>query len=122
MVKRQCPRVPLLLLLASGCRGAALPGLRRARPTIHGRLTPQGEAEELPAGDGAHALPCLPVIGDAREPAAQFNRGRELAALLEDGPDRRPSRLWWVDHRGLPVPSKPRELPVPPASAVRPGP
>ena len=34
MVKRQCPRVPLLLLLASGCRGAALPGLRRARPTI----------------------------------------------------------------------------------------
>ena len=83
MVKRQCPRVPLLLLLASGCRGAALPGLRRARPTIHGRLTPQGEAEELPAGDGSGTLLRLRVIGDAGEPPTQPDGGRELAVLLK---------------------------------------
>ena len=47
----------------------------------------------------AHSLPRLPVVGDAGEPPAQFNRGRKLAALLEDGPDRSSLTLRDDEHR-----------------------
>jgi hypothetical protein len=33
------------------------------------------------------ALPRLHIVGDARKQPAQFDRGRQLAALLEDGAD-----------------------------------
>jgi hypothetical protein len=36
----------------------------------------------------AHSRACA-LLGDAGEAPAQFDRGRELAALLERGPDRR---------------------------------
>jgi hypothetical protein len=42
-----------------------LPGMvKRARPAIRGRLTPQ---QAPPAGDGAHTFPDLLVVGDARK-------------------------------------------------------
>jgi hypothetical protein len=42
----------------------------------------------LPASDGPGTLARLRVVGDAREPPAQLDRGREFATLLEDGTDR----------------------------------
>jgi hypothetical protein len=61
--------------------------------------TPRCQADGLPAGDDADALPGLPVVGDAGEPPAQLDRGRELAALLEHGADRSSIRLGDDEHR-----------------------
>ncbi len=41
-----------------------------------------------PSGDAPGALPRLLVVGDAGEPAAQFNRGRKFTILLIGGADR----------------------------------
>ena len=41
-----------------------------------------------PSGDASGALPRLLVVGDAGEPATQFNRGREFTILLIGGADR----------------------------------
>ncbi len=40
-----------------------------------------------PARDGTGALPGMGVVGDAREPAAQLDGGRELAPFLKRGAD-----------------------------------
>jgi hypothetical protein len=48
---------------------------------------------------GPGALPCLRVVGDAGEPPAQLDRGRELATLLVDGADRSGIRLGDDEHR-----------------------
>ena len=45
--------------------------------------------QRLPAGDGPSALPRLHGASDQREQPAQFDRGRQLALLLEGGADRR---------------------------------
>ena len=45
------------------------------------------------------ARPCLGVVGDARKPLAQLDRGREFAPLLIDGADRCGLSLGDDEHR-----------------------
>ena len=53
-----------------------------------------------PANDGPGTLPRLGVVGDAGEQPAQFDRGRELAALLISGANRGGLRFGDDEHAG----------------------
>ena len=78
---------------------AGLPPLAGRQP----RYPAQGHGQRRPASDGPGAGPRVGVIGDAGEQPAQFDSGRQLAALIEGGADH-PGRSFlgpqWPDNLG----------------------
>ena len=66
-----------------------LPALRGQPSRCFGRRTRFGLAggRGFHPADSADAAPCLGVVGDEREVAAQLDHSGEFAALLEGGPD-----------------------------------
>ena len=70
----------------------------RRRPRPFGSLH-RPQRQRLPARDGPGALPCLRVVGDAREQPPQLERSREFAPLLIDGADRSLVLLGDDEHR-----------------------
>jgi hypothetical protein len=60
----------------------------------------QRHGQRLPAGDGPGTGAGLGGVGDGGEQPAQLDRGRELAALLEDGADRGGLCLGDDEHAG----------------------
>jgi hypothetical protein len=67
----------------------------RARRRNRSRLLEQ----RLPAGDRPHAAPCIGVVGDQREAAAQLDYGGQLAVPLECGSDGFGSSVVYGEHR-----------------------
>jgi hypothetical protein len=72
----------------------------------------------LPAGDGPDMGPRHRVVGNAREQAAQFDRGGQLAFLLEEVADRGGNGVGDQEH-GLKDAAALRAGQAGPASAIR---
>jgi hypothetical protein len=66
-----------------GGAGSGLPAPALVQPPDWARR----HGERFPVSNGPDALPRLRSIGDAREQPAQFDGGRQLASLIEDGAD-----------------------------------
>jgi hypothetical protein len=69
-----------------------------ASPRASRRDPAQRDGQGLPAGDGPGTGAGLRGVGDAGEQPAQLDRGRELAAFLVDGADRRGFSLGDDEH------------------------
>ena len=80
---------------------------RRTRDRVGPRRSPDlAQRQRLPGGDGPGIYSRLSIVGNARKPAAQLDSGRELAALVECGTDRRSICLGDDEHNtsmGTPV-------------------
>ena len=82
--------------------------IRRRASGAGGRFPPpkRAQRQRLPTRDDPHALPGLGIVEDAGEAAAQFDRGRQLAALLVDGWQQpRPRTRRTCHEHGITVPA-----------------
>jgi hypothetical protein len=75
-----------------GARWLTAAMCRRTRDRVGPRRSPDlAQRQRLPGGDGPGIYSRLSIVGNARKPAAQLDSGRELAASVECGTDRRAS-------------------------------
>ena len=69
-------------------RSRAMSRIRRSTAEINATSPRRRRRERLPARDDARPRPSLSIVGNGREQAAQLDRSRKLAAVLEGCADR----------------------------------